>query len=509
MVKKYSEEEIKRLLTQGYLSPKVFCESIIQEINGFKLEMEDFHSEWFELAMKERYLNIIAARGHGKSTMMAIAYPIWKATYHPHRIMFIMSPEERRAKENLQTIRNIIETNPVLRFLHPKKTGEGGTWTKDKITTSNHCQIYCGYMSPNTRGFHVDELILEETGRVQGRKLTDIFWSIVYAFIETRKGNLVGIGTPEHANDLGQQMKRKSTFKTVYYPVISNGKILWPKKFTINDLKTIRINMGKARFNREYLLQISSGGDTPFTPNMMLASQDLNLKLIHQNPVDDNGVRIPKEYYIGVDLAESPKGDFSVFAVLERVGSELHLVHFHRYRGVEPTLQINMALELCLRFPPRVICVDNSRWGMVMVESLLSEGLPVVGYNFNSRVGGGGRTNLLFELQKAFTENIIKIPCNENDRPILEPLFKEIQLLEYVDGSYISRARHDDCPIALGLAVFAASKYGFSPSLFSNNNTDETEVGKHIYNGKDIYGSSYSETIENNRRYLKANRSGV
>ena len=473
-------EEISEVLLSGKLSFKYFAEKIVKEMDGFKLEIPKFQEEWVEHAMRYQNVVISASRGHGKTMVLGVLFPLYLATYNSNLSFLIISPTEDRAAEILAKIRYVIESNELLKSLKPATAS--GTWTKTKLDTTNRCQFYCRCLTKHLRGYQVDYLLVEEAGQIED---IDLFFSVALPTIYSKNGKCVAIGTPESNYDLLARLRRTRHFKYFEYPAIVNGKPLWPERFSITKLKTIKRTIGPARFRREYLLDYTYSPRKVFPPNLVLSCLDDNASLLDSGSADRN-------YFIGVDLAASPRGDYTVFAIVEEdIDRSYRLAYLERMRGVPPSIQERKLIDLCGKFPPRKIVVDRSLFGQTMVNDLRAAGLPVEGFDFTI-----GKRGMLFNtLQRFMADKKLKFPYNEHAKNVIQTLIKELDGIEFdSNGRYVSKTSHDDTVIALALAMYAASQYK-SCLVYGKANVGTSNLN--------IYPNRYNYEYKSYKRLLK------
>lgn len=476
-------EKATEMFLEGSLSYKYFVENIVREIEGSELTVPPFQEEWVDAALTHQNVVIAASRGSGKTITFGVLLPLYLATYHANKTFLIISPTEDRAFEILQKLRYTIENNKLLRFLKPTSTA--GTWTKSKLDTSNHCVFYSKCLSPNLRGYQVDYLLVEECGQIHD---VDMFLSAVLPTIYAKKGKCIAIGTPETSYDLLAKLKKNPHFFSLEYPAIKDGKPLWPERYSVSRLKTIKRTIGESRFSREYLLQLASDEDRAFPSDVLVASLDQSRGFLKYGDAT-------KSYFAGVDLAESPKGDYTVFTVLERQTADTFvLAYMERMRGVAPHIQEKKLEELYEKFKPLRIEVDRSLFGHTFISNLRSIGLPVVAFDFSP----GKRGLILHTLQRAFEDRKIVLPYNSESEPAIKVLLHELSFIDITNGKFKSRTTHDDCAISLALAYYAACKYKTCLVYGASSQVN-------IYNKVSNYGAgeSYISQMEKRVELLK------
>ena len=262
--------------------------------------------------------------------------------------------------------------------------------------------------------------------------------------------------TPKTDTDLlARAQLPNSGFVVKKYPAIIEGKPLWPEKFPMSKLERIRKEMGEIAFAREYLLELRSEAAQAIPNEVIIKCMDPEYRF--ENEAEAGG-----EYYIGADLAMSPQGDYSVFVVLKRIGDKLLISRIERYKGMDFGTQLQYLASLWQRFKPVKMLVDESVFGSAVVEELRNKyGVPALGFKFTPQ----NRNAILGQLINAMKDQKIVIPRHK-DCPytlnLTDKLVHELTGL-YPDktktglDTYKTVTKHDDCVMALALALQAAS----------------------------------------------------
>jgi len=100
------------------------------------LRVETFHEAWMRFRLAHRETLVLAPRGHGKSTILTVAYGLWKAVGRPDLRALIVSNTFMQAQGFLREIKTHIETNDVFRAcfgaLEPS-AGDERKWTQSEL----------------------------------------------------------------------------------------------------------------------------------------------------------------------------------------------------------------------------------------------------------------------------------------------------------------------------------------------------------------------------------------
>ena len=95
----------------------------------------EFHRELYKLLPSAPRLALATPRGHGKSTICSVFYPLWLALFEKRQDITIISASESLAIEWLRKIKRELEYNPEIRlFFGDLKSDK---WTENHIILNN------------------------------------------------------------------------------------------------------------------------------------------------------------------------------------------------------------------------------------------------------------------------------------------------------------------------------------------------------------------------------------
>lgn len=163
-----------------------------------------------------------------------------------------------------------------------------------------------------------------------------------------------------------------------------------------------------------------------------------------------------QNYYMGVDLAKLE--DFTVICVLNQNG---HLVHFERFNQIDWNFQKAKIINTTERYHNAQVLIDSTGIGDPIYEDLQRKGLRIQGYKFTN------------ESKKQLIENLaIKMENQEITFPEIPELINELREFGYTKSKLSDAIKyqapeglHDDCVIALALAVWNYKKKGSRPYI--------------------------------------------
>jgi hypothetical protein len=457
---RYNENQIEYFLTECYVDYNYFAEHAL----GF--EVADYHREWYTYLEKFPRLCLISFRGSGKTCYIA-GYFIWKAIFSTKDLNFlILSFNFEQSKIVLKLIRKMIVENEILKNYIPE-TRES-TWKATEITLKTGSTFYCKTYGDGVRGLRIDYLLCDEAEMYEDKT---IFWAAVSPIVQLNKGKIFVIGTKLSTADLLCELEDNDSYFAQEYPIIKDGKILWPQKYTNEpeDTETqrsipqIKKEVGELSFNQEFLLIPISSANSLFPYE--LCSQGLSYEGFMPYG------RANEKYYLGYDIANSPKGDFVVMTVLGVNADRIKVVRAYRFRDnfEEQKRKIRLIYS---EFPISKAIADANGLGDQQAKELHEE--------FSNleplKTGYEDKYKMMIDLRNKFDNFKIVIPSGKdlNTKDITDmnaysysqELLKELnEFTLQVDlrpGQTVRpkfhKGKYDDCVDSLALALKASQE---------------------------------------------------
>jgi len=310
---------------------------------------------------------IIAPRGHSKSTVASVVYPLWRICYNPPTedyFCIIISESQSQSINFLSIIAENLRSNHLLRAYFGNLLGD--KWTEEEIRTVNNCRIMAKGTGQKIRGMLMgkatitrpndvilDDFESETNSGTREQIEKNISW--VAKAVEPSladDGRLITIGTIIHEASYLSRTRGDPAFKTHFYQAIMNNVSLWPQRFSLNKLAKLKTSY-EARgilsaFYQEYMNIPISLEDQCFREEWYRYFIDEFCVKSHQPLLVRDNVLIPIGVGIGVDLAisEDKRADFSVVAA---VGTDFdenkYLLEYDRMK----TKNINDIIESMIR----------------------------------------------------------------------------------------------------------------------------------------------------------------
>jgi len=438
---------------------KLFCERVLgmTEFGG----IHPFQLEWFYLAQNNSKVMIQAPSGFSKTTILGVAYPLWVAFNYPRQQILIISKSLPQSKRLLSIIRAYIEDNELLLDLKPDDLE---SWNKLELACSNKCRIYCRPYSVNIKGERVDLMILDE---ICSYDEPDIFFDHLISRMNP-SGKILGISTPEGPSDLMGLIAAKNSagdYILKSYEAIVNfkedrletGESIWPERFPMEDLMTLRRTQGEQFFQKNFMLNtFAESGDSVLFPSKNIYDAYDVTRGFSAEKIDEKGLVV-----LACDFAISKgdRADYDAFVVLEKTEDGWYVIkHIETHRGFPVPSKIARVKELYQQFHVTRIIADESNIGAVIVNQMRAEGITVRPQAFHQNA----RRMLLISLKNVLESNRLSIPYSSEDalaQKHATTLFQQLLGFKEETSSITglpqikSRSAHDDVAISVAMAV--------------------------------------------------------
>ena len=443
----YNENQLEYFLAECSVDFVYFAENVL----GF--QVGEFHKEWWRLAEKYPRLCIMAFRGSGKTNWFA-AYFLWKAVFRTGLKFLVTSHNFEHSKQVLKLIRGMVLDNDLLKDF--AASGKEATWKQTEIVLENGSTFYCRTFGEGVRGLRIDYLLCDEGGKYDDKSL---FWTAVSPVVQLNRGKIIVVGTPDTPVDLLHDLKNNDEYYFDEFPVVDGiGKPAWEMKYTVERRDTdeqrsipqIKREMGELSFQQEYMLRPISSANALYPWDLLQKNIDSMEKFMeYGHPANT--------YFVGYDIASSPRGDWTVMTVLEKQkDGTKKIVRAERFRA-NFKIQKGIIRKLIKDFLPAKIVVDKTGMGEFALQELQADFTNVEPFHFTAE----DKKNLLFDLQTEFDNGRIIIPASKDCPKTLkysEQLLKELKDVQIAPSPQTKAkikfkfGKYDDSVISLALA---------------------------------------------------------
>lgn len=231
----------------------------------FGLKPEPFHWEWLELALNGDRGVLKAARGHAKSTYFSIILPLWLIGCNPNIRIAICSASAGQAEKYLREVGETIEYSAAFRGVFGNLFDPNALWTqKQKTVKRSKLQkdatiiavgVGTGFAGARTDWIVMDDLVDDTNSLTVDRRRKVMTWLRKTALPTLDPTGLQTtwlIGTPYHFDDAVMQQGR--VWPCYEYPAERDGAILWPSRFSREELDRRRAESTDYEYSTQYLV---------------------------------------------------------------------------------------------------------------------------------------------------------------------------------------------------------------------------------------------------------------
>jgi hypothetical protein len=465
-------------LSQSKLSGAVrkICKKNFLAFMSFELGMKigPQHKIWWRRYQQGKDQIEIAPRDHSKSITMARALPLWLAKYDDWtKRIVILGPDGSSAVENLDSIKDMLETKPSLRHLIPRKNTKAYPWSRSEIRLSNGKSIKTKAIGSPLRGRHPQLIILDDVLNEKNswspearETMKNIFHKVVVpmkdkGFQDTGgKSRIVVIGTPQDPEDLYVELLENTEYTGGKLPAVLNEEkkqVLWPERYSFNDLMSLKAKIGLLAFQQEYMLEPITDQTSLFPPSLFEPLKDRTLSFSTQ-------YRGPLSTYMGVDLSVpgSADGDWTVIAVilLDPTRGEFQLLNYWRDRPDRMKDQTDKIETWCHLFQIKQGYIEDNLFQKVYSEHFKHETkfpLPLSGHTISHESKASLTTGIL-GFRPLFENFKWRFPYKTpEDQQKTDRMIQEFGGFKKKGGRFGNESSHDDIVLALYHAWRAAS----------------------------------------------------
>ena len=374
-----------------------------------KYKSAPFHKEMFKLSEDESIKNLImlSFRGSAKSTIMTLSYPIWAIMgKQQKKFVIIVGQTQRQARYFLGNIKRELESNELLRsdFGPFEEQDEWGSYSL--VIPWYNARIAAVSMEQTIRSLrhkeHRPDLILcddiENLDSVRNRENRDKIYNWITGEIipagdfNTRA---IFIGNLLHEDSLLMRMidrikekKLDGVFKKI--PLINKQNlIVWPGKFkTKEDVEREKRKIGnEIAWQREYLLRI--------VPDDGQIVHKKWIQYYDKLPETRNNENF-RFTLTGIDLAISPKGDFTAMVSANVYGEDrenlkIYILPNPINKRMEFSETIKVAMELSTTLgngEKTKLFIENISYQDASVQELKRLNFPAEGFNVHGKSKG-------------------------------------------------------------------------------------------------------------------------
>ena len=331
--------------------------------NMFSSESPDFHYDMADHLMNKdlKQVNIIAPRGHAKSSIVGGVFPRWHAMFDKGpKLIVLISRTQDHAVKLLGTIKDVLDYSQNFRQLFGYwGMNSARSWSKSEIELKDGTMIVCKGTGQQLRGIkHGNQrptlIILDDPEDENNTKTAEAMehnlrWLLQSAIpsLDPEKGRLAIIGTPIHQRCIVETLKDMSGWGNLLYkPNLDTNTALWESWHPISKLRQKKKELESINrvsvFYREYMCEVVGDEDQLFKESYinyydgkLIHDEEGNafIKLTYLNHKDIDEQR-PVNVFMGVDPASSTRqtADFSTIVpvAIDNEGNRFVLPYYRK-----------------------------------------------------------------------------------------------------------------------------------------------------------------------------------
>jgi len=360
----------------------------------FSASSPEFHYKIADVLINDdiKQANIIAPRGHAKSSIVGGVYPLYHIMNHDGaKLIVLVSRTQDHAIKLLGTIKDTIEYSESFRQIYGYWGQHSARqWAKSEIELKDGSMIICKGTGQQLRGIKVGSqrptlIIVDDPEDENNTKTAEAMeanlrWLLQSAVpsLDPQKGKICVIGTPQHQRCLVEVLKEMKGWKNMHFsPDLDNNIALWEEWQPIKKLvqkKEELDSIGRASvFYREYMCQIVGDEDQLFRQAyIQYHNYELKIDSSNRHYLTDGNKEFPVNVFMGVDPASSVRktADYSVIMpVAVDENNNRYILQYYRQRAT-PMQLAESIIEYFKLFKPVKVRVESVGYQEMLREYL-------------------------------------------------------------------------------------------------------------------------------------------
>lgn len=342
----------------------------------------EFHRELIALAGSHDRLAAAAPRGHAKSTLLSLIYPLWATATKRRSFVVIVSDTATQATDHLSNIyQELIENDALIRDFPHLALPDAGHYKEKRVKRTTSDFITVGGFSFVAKGaggglrglrrgtqrpdlILVDDLENDENVRTpeQRDKLRDWFAKSLSNLFGPSGGQLIVIGTILHRESLLAWLLSEhgpTMYAKRLYRALDGDAVLWPDVWTREKLAAKLDEIKSRAFASEYLNDPVDDSLTLFKQAWIDGQRRMSAPALARVAV-------------GIDPSISATGD-ACGIIGAGVDSARHgYVLDDATIQASPAVWARAALDLAVRIGASVIVAEGNQGGEMVEQTLRS-----------------------------------------------------------------------------------------------------------------------------------------
>ena len=441
--------------TRATRNPVAFAKEFFSEkisLPGQQAQMKEFHRDLLNSADKARRLLYLYPAGHGKTSLMAVIYPIYRLCKNPNIRITIVASDEDRAKDILSEIKGELEGNKDLLKVFGKFETKD-SWAATQITIAQRKKnlkdptIRAVGIGGAKQGPRADLVIFEDVADPKnsdneaGRKMIarTLWYSVLRWMDNPDDFQIIATGTRVAFGDIYEDIIKKARLQesassfvreadkwVVKVAQACNGsfeKVLWPEKFPKEFLMGER-ELDPIAFDQRFRNIVRSDEMMGFPEHAISEACDDSFSV----------GEVPEGFSVclGVDLASGSRKRGTSFSAVVALASDgagrRHVVDIWRGKEVASVV-VDKIVEMYAAYGCREVRVEkNYQQAIIDILDLLAarHGLRIVRHATNrNKVDPAHGVE---SLRPILVGGNLTFPSKtQEDRRRMEPLLSELR----------------------------------------------------------------------------------
>lgn len=212
------------------------------------------------LARPDRFKLIQLPRGHLKTTLCTISYPLWRVVQNPNLRILLRSATSKNAQNWIIVLQDLMLGNPIFRWLYPElipRDFQAVRWNQEalEVPRTQHwpeatIEAIGGSATAVSRHYDLiveDDLVNEDhlISDEQMRKVIDEHRRGLSLFVSPGVGERLTVGNRWAYDDLVSWIETNEPSVAVYKrAAVENDLPIWPESFSLDTLNQILETQG-------------------------------------------------------------------------------------------------------------------------------------------------------------------------------------------------------------------------------------------------------------------------
>lgn len=335
------------LLAQANL--KYFCIKFL----GFY--WPDFYQEWYDLIESTDRLHLQCARGHGKSNLISLGYPLWQVIRGKWEGVLV-SYSEDQARRLISDIRATVMSNPLLEPIRPSTNED---WSTDRVSFPNGAKLKAIGFGTSARGLHPDWIgvddPLKDTGGMTAEDQERAYFGVICG-MAMQHTKIAVVGTPVGYDDLLSKLEQPDRGYVIRkYPAFKpDGSVLFPQLWSKEALDKKRREMGSLHFAREYMLERIDPETQPFKAQYETLYESLPANFAHIITVCDPA------------YSEGDGDETAIVTIGLTHGNQAYVLEAKGIRREDPGKVVNELIRTITTYQPTAVGIEKRKGDAIM-----------------------------------------------------------------------------------------------------------------------------------------------